>query len=77
MKHIAVGNRKVFGRMENNKQQFHIYNSVDLFEQMKKRSLLRLYLSNYNINDSLKRICEQLKQNFKINNVDIPPEFYQ
>jgi hypothetical protein len=77
MKNIALGNREMFGPMENNKQQFLIYNSVDLFEQMKKRSLLHLDLSNYNINDSLKRICEQLKQNFRINNVDIPPEFYQ
>ncbi len=58
MRHVALGNREVFGPMENNSQQFHIYNSVDLFEQMKKRALLHLDLSDCNVYDPSKRICE-------------------
>ena len=76
MRHVALGNREVFGPMENNSQQFHIYNCVDLFEQMKKRALLHLDLSNCNVQDPLD-IVHQLKKNFKINNVDVPPDFYQ
>jgi hypothetical protein len=77
MKHIALGNREVFGPMENNKQQFQIYNSVDLFEQMKKRALLHLDLSLCDAHDPTKLIVEQLEENFVINKQEVPSEFYK
>jgi hypothetical protein len=77
MKHIALGKREVFGPMENNKQQFHIYNSVDLFEQMKKRALLHLDLSLCDAHDPMKLIVEQLEENFVLNKQEVPSEFYK
>ena len=76
VRHVALGNREVFGPMENNSQQFHIYNCVDLFEQMKKTALLHLDLSDCDVYDPLD-IANQLKEVFKMNNLKIPSEFYQ
>lgn len=77
MKHISLGNREVFGPMENNKQQFHIYNSVDLFEQMKKRALLHLDLSLCDVRDPMELMVERLEKRFKMNILKIPSKFHK
>lgn len=61
MKLIALGKREAFGPLENNEQQFEIYNSEDLFSKLKNMPVLHLDFSAVDVNDPVLGITRELR----------------
>jgi len=69
-----LGKREAFGPLENNEQQFEIYNSEDLFTKLKDMPVLHLDLSGIDVFDPVTGIADELRNNFEENKFDVPDD---